>query len=172
MRRIIKQINLTQAELKSQLNYDPLTGIFTRLVSNHHRVKIGDIAGSLSKINGYHAIRVFSQMYKAHRLAWLYVYGKFPENDIDHINRIRHDNRICNLREATRSQNCMNKCVRSDSSSGIKGVHFEKSSNKYKVSVTTINSKQKNIGRFLNLEDAKLAYNTYNKIHHGEFYGE
>jgi hypothetical protein len=90
-------------------NYDCETGeIRWAAKVPRSKTKIGDIAGSVMR-DGYRRVIVHGKFVLAHRLAWLMYYGKFPENEIDHINRNRADNRICNLREATRSQNCMNR---------------------------------------------------------------
>jgi hypothetical protein len=119
---------ITQSELKQILHYCPETGVFTRL--NHGR-KVG------KKLhNGYNRIVVLRKEYKAHRLAWLYVYGEFPKMHIDHINRIRNDNRIVNLREADYFLNRFNRGVEKISSknkSGITGVIFNKKQNKWRA---------------------------------------
>lgn len=73
---------------------------------------------------GYKRVRIGRELYLIHRLVWLYHYGYFPENDLDHINRNRLDNRVENLREASRQCNVRNSCIRSDNKSGIKGVSF------------------------------------------------
>lgn len=90
--------DLTQAELKRKLHYDPDTGIFTWKVFSPG-ITIGKVAGAIS--SGYIRIKVHPSLQYAHRLAWLYVYGYFPEHGTDHINGIKTDNRIANLREAT-----------------------------------------------------------------------
>lgn len=113
-------MNISQERLKELLSYDPDTGIFKWRV-HRFSVKVGDIAGSLSD-SGYVIIGINHRLYRAHRLAWLYVHGYFPENGLDHINRIRNDNRIINLREVSRSCNLRNAKGNSGSFSGIKGV--------------------------------------------------
>jgi hypothetical protein len=87
---------ITAEELRARLRYDPETGEFSR-----------PDGGSVGCLNpeGYVAIRVARKQYRAHRLAWLYVTGSWPKNEIDHINRVRHDNRIANLRDVTRLEN-------------------------------------------------------------------
>lgn len=97
---------ITQVELKELLNYDANTGVFTRRVSRRG-YRAGSIAGSTNR-KGYHQIGIGEIVYKAHRLAWLYVYGAWPANDVDHINGVRNDNRIENLRAVTRSENLQN----------------------------------------------------------------
>ena len=98
---------LTAEKLRERLDYDPETGVFTWRVKPRQKSIIGH-AGHLSK-TGYVYISVQKKSYPAHRLAWLYTYGCWPHKEIDHINRVRSDNRIANLREATRAENCANR---------------------------------------------------------------
>ena len=76
---------ITQKELLENLVYDKDTGVFTRKISLNTKIRVGDVAGG-KDVKGYVCIRVMGKTYKAHRLAWLYVHGKWPENEIDHIN--------------------------------------------------------------------------------------
>lgn len=99
---------LQQEALKQALHYDPETGKFTWREPKSSRMKPGDHAG-YQKNGGYWAIRVNGVKYFAHRLAWLYVYGRFPRLHIDHINRDPADNRIANLRDVSRSVNMQNR---------------------------------------------------------------
>lgn len=75
---------------------------------------------------GYVQIKISGKLYHAHRLAWLYVYGYMPEKEIDHINRIRDDNRIANLREATSQLNSLNTGIYKNNTSGSKGIYYNK----------------------------------------------
>ncbi len=111
---------LTQAKLKELLHYDPETGVFTCIISRGSGAMVGDTPGSNDK--GYRRLRISGINYKAHRLAWLYTYGYFPEGYIDHINRVRDDNRIVNLREVSPSCNLRNASTPTTNSSGVKGV--------------------------------------------------
>jgi HNH endonuclease len=147
---------LTQAELKRQLHYDPETGLFTWLISNKNNVKIGDTAGSYD-MYGYLTIRIHYKSYKCHRLAWLYVYGVFPNVYLDHINRIKNDNRIINLRAVTAQQNQFNTKTRFDSTSGYTGVSFRKDRKKYTAYIH-VNGRKKNLGCFKEAQDAHNAY--------------
>lgn len=117
---------LTAQKLREVLNYDPETGIFTRKVRLAQRHQVGDRADfevTGGNLKGYRRVSLFSQRYLAHRLAWLYVYGKWPEQHIDHINGDRADNRIENLREADDQLNIENqRSARKDSSTGVLGV--------------------------------------------------
>ena len=164
---------LTQAELKTRLHYDPETGIFTWLPLPvvHYAHKswntrfAGKQAGFIKKL-GYIDIALNHKEYKAHRLAWLYVYGYFPPDDIDHINRNKTDNQITNLREATRSQNQQNIVIgRMDSKSGFRGVYFHTYNNKY-VAKISINKKTLWLGYYDTLETACQAYLIAKRKHH------
>lgn len=92
---------LTLKQLRDLLDYYPNKGYFTWKVDRTAGIKAGDVAGTKDK-DGYIVIRVLGNKYKAHRLAWFYYYEKWPDKEIDHINRIRDDNRIGNLREVDR----------------------------------------------------------------------
>lgn len=140
---------LTQDEIKTQLHYNPETGIFTRLVNKRGCAKIGYIAGSFNKKSKYIEVRVNGKLYVAHRLAWLYMTGSFPKIFIDHINRIRHDNRWINLREADYTQNNQNIPIRV-------GYRLT-ASGKYQARVT-INSKTLNFGLYETKDEAINAY--------------
>ncbi|HAS0888998.1 TPA: HNH endonuclease, partial [Enterobacter cloacae subsp. cloacae] len=107
-------MTLTQNRLKEVLRYDPLTGVFYWLNPTAYCMHPGDVAGFVD-YTGYAYIKVDRVKYSAHRLAWLYVHGSMPEEQIDHVNNNRSDNRISNLRLASRSQNMMNQYVRKDS---------------------------------------------------------
>ena len=143
--------------LKENLFYDPFTGIFTRRISNCNKVKIGDTAGSMDG-NGYILININGKSYRAHRLAWLYMTEKMPEELIDHKNGVRHDNRFCNLREATHNQNLQNQTkLPKHNTTGFLGVSFKKRDKKYKAQIKT-NGKVKSLGVFLTAEEAHEAY--------------
>ena len=141
--------------MNTKLNYDPNTGLFTRLIQTSSNARVGDIAGFLSK--GYIRIQIDGKVYYAHRIAWFFHHGNWPADGIDHINGIRDDNRISNLREATSAENHQNRCKRRDNSSGYLGVSREKSQGKYRAQIR-VNGKQINLGYFADKEDAKQAY--------------
>lgn len=146
---------LTQEELKSQLHYNPDTGIFSRILNKRTRRK-SNRAGFYSN-EGYLCIGLKGKYYKLHRLAWLYVYGRFPENHIDHINGIRDDNRLSNLREATPRENTQNIKIYSNNTTGYIGVTYYKRNKKY---AAQISNKGKNL--YLGLyETAELAHQAY-----------
>jgi len=147
---------INQSYLKEILNYNPSTGLFTWKTEKRYGIKLNKIAGCNS--HGYIAIKVNGKKYAAHRLAWLYVYGKFPNNMIDHINGIRHDNRIENLRDVTSEINQQNQIKpRSKNSSNFLGVNFEKNLGKWKAQIQA-NKVKKYLGLF---ETPELAYEAY-----------
>ena len=154
-RRPVEPSALTAEYLRSILHYEPETGIFTWKVSTSNRVKVGDVAGCLEG-DGYLRIKVQSRKYRAHRLAWLYVYGEWPSLDIDHINRNKADNRISNLREVTNKQNMQNASKRSDNTSGHSGVSWHKDSGKWQAQIA-FNYRVIYLGLFESVEDAVAA---------------
>ena len=160
---------IAQDELKSQLHYNAETGIFTRLVSNSNRVKIGDVAGSYSPI-GYLYININGKKYLAHRLAWLYVYGYMPKV-VDHVNHNTIDNSIVNLRDASPQQNTFNSRIASHNKSGFKGVSYIQSTKKWYASIS-FNNKTFNLGFYDFPELASKAYKEAAQKIHGEFYCE
>ena len=154
---------LTQKQLKKLFYYNPGIGVFTRLVATSNSVKVGDIAGC-DDGQGYIRITVNNKLYKAHHLAWLYMTGLLPKDQIDHINHIRDDNRFINLREATNQENHKNLSKRKDNTSGVTGVYLSKASNKWKAHIK-MNLKYNYLGGFIDKFEAicarKSAENKY-----------
>jgi hypothetical protein len=117
---------LTAEYLRKVLHYEPDTGNFFHAVTQPcGNAQFGMLAGSIGK-DGRRRINVGGKKYLANRLAWLYAHGKWPDNFVDHENHDRDDNRIANLRDATRSQNGANQKRRKSNNTGIKGVHLRK----------------------------------------------
>jgi len=143
--------SLTHEDLCKNLSYDSETGEFTRIKSNTNCVKIGDRAGSVAK-NGYIEISVCSHRYYAHRLAWFYTFEEWP-SEVDHINRNRSDNRICNLRTVTHEENMKNTTKRTDNTSGYTGIARDKRTGKW---IARIGNKHW-LGRHKTLEEAIIA---------------
>ena len=146
---------LTAEYLRSILHYDQETGIFTWKVRTSTRVKVGDAAGCPGG-DGYLQIRIQSRLYQAHRLAWLYMNGEWPTDQIDHINRNRSDNRIANLREVTNKQNMQNAGKSSNNTSGHTGVRWYRWASKWLAHIKH-NYKQIHLGYFDDLEEAIAA---------------
>lgn len=151
----MKKEKLTQEDVRFLFNYDPDTGIITWKNTECKSVRIGDVVGAKHKY-GYLLVYAYGKNYPAHRIIWLYVHGNFPEKEIDHINHIRDDNRICNLRSVTSSENSRNQTISSRNTTGVTGVSFNKSKNKYQ---SQIRYRKKDIwlGTFDNIEEAKQS---------------
>ena len=155
--------DITAEKLRELLHYDPETGIFTRKVSTSNSVKVGDITGCPSG-PGYLLISVRSRRYQAHRLAWLYVYGEWPKDQLDHINRIRTDNRIANLRDVTQKQNHQNRSKPSNNTSGHTGVYWDKRDSKWRAEIKH-NQKHIYLGYFTDIEEAVAARKAAEKFY-------
>jgi hypothetical protein len=146
---------LTPERLRSLLDYDPDTGVFTNRVTRNPRAKAGQPAGALTS-EGYTAFQINGAKIYAHRAAWAYVYGVWPDTEIDHINRQRNDNRIVNLRLATRCQNSQNTGAHKRNPTGCKGVTFHARNKKWQVQLRA-NSKTFYVGQYAKLADAVQA---------------
>lgn len=154
---------VNQEQLKAFVHYNPETGVFVRLIG----AKTGAVAGGVNS-HGYTLINVNGRSYRAHRLAWLYIYGVWPKQQIDHVNNVRTDNRISNLREATQSQNKANTGAYVNNTSGHKGVSWDKSKNKWYAKIR-MDGKQKYLGLFTDINAAVEAYKKAAELYHGEF---
>lgn len=141
---------LNQARLKELLDYSPDTGDFIWRVNRSRTAKANAPAGTKNNL-GYIRIIVCGKQYAAHRLAWLYVHGQWPTSEIDHINQNKADNRIANLRQVTRSENCQNK-----SDATLPGITWHKPTAKWQARIK-INQKLIHLGVFQDIEDAKAA---------------
>lgn len=161
-------INDITAELvRSLLIYDPLTGIFTRRV-DRKRFKAGTPAGRAHN-RGYFQLDVLGHRFLAHRLAWMYVHGQWPTHQIDHINGIRSDNRLANLREATPAENSANKVRLSPrNTSGVRGVYRQRNG-LWRAQIAK-NRRVFYIGTYKAKADAAKARDEAAKRLYGEFY--
>lgn len=148
---------LTAARLRELLHYDPETGVFVRLNSMRSD-RIGKQATGLHS-KGYARIFVEDRKHYAHRLAWLYVHGKWPDGDIDHINHDKTDNRIENLRDVSRSTNAENLigAKSHNRSSGLLGVSWHKAAAKWSASIQT-EGVPRHLGLFQTKREAHDAY--------------
>lgn len=145
---------LSQLDLKKILHYSAETGVFI-WINAYHKSRIGNVAGTIMK-NGYSYICINKSSFRAHRLAWLYVFGMWPEQHIDHINGDKSDNRIENLREVSNSENMMNQGISVRNKSGHLGITWSESRKRWCVGLK-VDGKSKNVGRFLSLFDAISA---------------
>ena len=141
---------LTAERLRDLLSYDPETGELRRRI-NSGNAKAGDIAGGKDE-EGYVRVRVNCRKYQSHRLVWLYVHGQWPKQQLDHINGIRDDNRIANLREATNAENAQNKIV-GQNKAGFTGVRPQSRGKAWRAAIS-VNGEKVYLGSFSDPSDA------------------
>jgi hypothetical protein len=148
--------DLTAEEARRSWDYEPDTGLLRWKIRAGKRVMPGDVAGSLGA-SGYIVIGIKGKMYKAHRVAWLIHFGEWPDNQIDHINGIRDDNRIVNLRRVSKRQNDQNKKCHRDGH--LVGTTRDKRrpTNPWRALIW-IDGKQINLGAFPTQQKAHEAY--------------
>jgi hypothetical protein len=153
---------LTRKELKEILHYDPETGVFTRIKRTSNSVNIGDIVSC--KADGYVCVCAKGKQYRAHILAWFYMTGEWPKDQIDHIDHVRDNNIFNNLREATHQENGKNQSMYSNNTSGVTGVTWFKRDDKWQAQIKA-NSKNTYLGCFIDKFEAicarKSAENKY-----------
>lgn len=147
-------MKLTQKRLKELLDYNPKTGIFTWLISRGS-IKKGNISGCVNKSTGYLIIGIDNKRNKAHRLAFLFMEGYLPENEIDHIDRNILNNKWANLREVSHLCNMRNCNTAKNNKSGINGVSWRNDRKKWRAFIGV--GKMINLGVFDNLIDAARA---------------
>ena len=152
-----KRTNLTQIELHKRLAYNNVTGQFFWKIPPRGKL-FGDEAGSVDKLSGYVTIYIDGIQYKAHRLAWLYVYGEFPKKCTDHINENRQDNRISNLRDVRSGTNLLNR-AKADI-----GVSYRKDRDTWKAHFG-INCKNVDLGSYPTKEEALAARHGAKKLY-------
>lgn len=158
---------LTQERLKQLLHYDPETGVFTWIARRGKRTDlVGKVAGF--DAHGYIGITIDYKKHMAHSLAWLYVHGEMPLSELDHKNRIRSDNKILNLRKATRKQNACNQSLRKRSKTGVIGVSIDAQTAMFRAHIT-VDAKMIHLGRFSVLDDAIHARRNAERQYFGEF---
>lgn len=158
----------TPERLRELISYDPKTGVLT------WRERTKEDISDLAALNGWNARFagktafqhltphgymsgcVLAKTLQAHRVAWAIFYGSWPTHNIDHINGIKTDNCIENLRDVTQVENAMNSKVRVNNKYGVTGVHWCKRANKWRARINK-NGKTREIGTFRNFDDAVLA---------------
>lgn len=166
----MKKRALAIERLHAVLNYDSATGIFTwkqRTSESARCVQIGSIAGGLTAYDGYRRIKIDGFQYLEHVLAWVFVHDRWPAHQIDHINTNRSDNRLANLREATKSQNAANARLFRNNTSGRKGVY--RHGDKWQA-VAIKDRRRYNLGTFSTRDEAYAVYVGFASHLHGEFF--
>ena len=163
---------ITQTELQSRYKYNPNTGEFTRICYTGGK----HFGRTLKKRNNksisghpvYQNITINDKAYPAHKLAWLYMTGEYPDCFIDHINRDSTDNRFSNLRKASYAENNRNKSMSRNNTSGYKGVNWHKHKNKWRAEIR-VNKTAITLGYFDNALDAHYAYIQASEKYHKQF---
>ena len=156
---------ITQEELKTYLIYNPLSGNFFWRKQPSYKIPLGSIAGTYND-SGYIIIGILGNRYRAHRLAFLYMLGKMPKNQVDHIDGDRSNNRWKNLREVTPLVNAQNVHGASkNNKSGYLGVSWSKQHQKWRANLY-INKKQTHLGLFDTPEEAHACYLAAKAEHH------
>lgn len=160
---------IDQKELRRMLNYDPATGVFTWLVKPNRNIRVGSVAGCFGKGSpGYCYIKIGGRDYLAHRLAWLYMTGEWPTEQIDHRDTDRLNNQWRNLRAANRSQNKANGKRQINNTSGFKGVYWDARYRKFCARIR-VNGKTIHLGYRITAEEAHALYVAAALEHYGEF---
>lgn len=172
MKKKANENPLTREYVAALLSYNKITGVFrwkecTFKSNQWNAAWAGKEAGSLHH-TGYIYIGINGRLYGAHRLAWLLVFGEWPEFEIDHKRGNRADNRISELRPASRPQNGMNRGAYKNNSSGFKGVCWHKRIKKWTARIQ-VGNKMVNLGYFLHPQDASAVYESKAKELFGEF---
>ncbi|EHM45250.1 HNH endonuclease [Escherichia coli] len=163
---------ITSDEATHLLSYNPRTGSFvwnwragsSKAIKSWNGRFAGKLAGTIND-DGYLVIGINRRIYPAHRLAWLIFYGEHPEGILDHINRVRTDNRIENLRKATHSQNMQNRKMQSNNKSGFRGVSWDERYGKWRARIK-VSGKIISLGYHPTAEKASIAFEQARKIHH------
>ena len=147
---------LTQEFLKELFTYCPDTGFLTRKKTLTYNAKAGDVVKTINAM-GYVVLSVAGKKCTAHRLIWLYVHGTWPQHEIDHINGVRSDNRLCNLRDVSHQVNLNNLKIDKRNKYGCTGICFHKKAQKFSVDFVRFGARHY-LGLFATLEAAKSAY--------------
>jgi hypothetical protein len=165
-------MNVSAERCQELLSYCAETGKLTWAcdrVSGQGRVNVhaGDIAGSIGRA-GYRIVRIDGKNYRAHRVIWLMAHGDWPEYEIDHINGNRDDNRISNLRHATRLQNAKNVGLSRRNKWGSKGVSWDSLKGSWRADICA-DGRARFLGNFATIPEARAAYSAAALELHGEF---
>lgn len=156
MKRKFKKLP-SNKRLNELLRYNPKTGELRWRVNRRGATKAGDIAGYLNPVSGYYIVTIDGVRYRAHRICYKMATGRdVGVFEIDHINGVKADNRLLNLRMADRVTQCRNRPQQANNSTGHNGIVFCKKRKKYRARIK-INRKYIELGRFEELEDAVAA---------------
>lgn len=157
----LKEAIFTAYDVRAVLDYDPITGVILWRYRSDMRkswnTRYADKTSGSINWQGYRVISLSGRIFYAHRLAWIIKTGSWPESQLDHINGIKFDNRIVNLRLATHSQNNFNVSKRLDNKSGFKGVYFNHETQKWRSQIR-FDGKRISLGTFTTPQAAHDAY--------------
>lgn len=158
---------ISQEELKKLFDYDPVTGVLSRLVRTGQNCKLGPVS-VVPNSNGYILVRLGGRKQPVHRVAWAWTTGEWSGTDIDHRDLDKANNRWSNLRKATRSQNQANCALPSNNTSGKKGVCYDAKRMKFSAQIR-VDDRLIFLGRFGEFKKASVAYDAAAKKFFGEF---
>lgn len=163
VKNVTDNVTISHEKLLDMFDYDSTTGIMSRRksISGHY---VGEIIGLITE-KGYRRAIILGKSYYIHNLVWFYVYGTYPKHEVDHKNGIRDDNRIDNLRPATRTQQLQNRQP-NPNKHGLPGIRFDGSKWIARISVNKIRII---LGRFDTKEDAYEAYRKARVFYFGEY---
>lgn len=164
---------ISYEEVNDLFSYDISTGKIYNKVTRAPLAKAGFEAGHYYRPNSrskliHRRVMIKGKFYKVHRVIWLMVYGKWPSEQIDHIDGNGLNNVLSNLREATAAQNLRNSSIRKNNRCGFKGVYFDRKKKRFLAGIT-VNYKRKTLGSFKTAEEAHEAYCKAASVYHGEF---
>ena len=154
---------ITKELLEERFIINPKTGIILNRISSGPRAQAGKEAGSLGQ-RGYRSIKINGRDYKTARIIWFYAHGCWPIN-IDHINHVKTDDRLINLRSVSQAENCRNRSKNSNNTSGVAGVYWDKKARKWCARIK-VDGQRIHLGYFNNLADAATT-RAAAKIEHG-----
>ena len=155
----IVMAKLTATRVRELLRYDPETGKLFWKVNKGARARIGQEAGYVQKITStlaYKRVMIDKKRYQVHRIIWLFAFGYWPEGEIDHWDRNGLNNKMENLREATRSENTQNAKRHKNNTSGVKGVYWHKTATKWTAQIT-VDGRKVYLGLFRSFWGAVIA---------------
>ena len=160
----MSEVKLIPEDIGEYLSYDPDTGALVWLADRTGGIKAGDPAGCSYNMRGYRRVKFRGSGYLSHRVSWFLYHGEQPPKNIDHINGDTSDNRIENLRGVTTTQNQWNSRLRSDNSTGFKGVTFDKRCGSFRAKAS-----KKYLGSYNTPEEADSVARAFREKHNGEF---
>lgn len=146
-------IPLSLSRAKELFEYNPQTGDLIRKTNQRYTAKKGSIVCPKSTV-GYLKVRVDGQVLYVHTIIYLLNHGHLPHFSIDHIDGVKTNNRIENLRDVSQQDNCKNSGLRSDNTSGVVGVSYSKEKKKYEAYINPEKGKRVLLGRFTELKEA------------------